>query len=387
MLDMFVIQNKIMMQFAFYFLVAINILIISFYFVGKRSYHIEFLIFGNVSFLLMHALILLAINTRYSFAYIVNMLEVGTIIFYVFTILSLYDKQLRVTKYIGFTVVALVALFIAFVLETPLSIYRAITAILIVIILIDTILVTANNNGKQTLRFHIYINLNLLLYIVHKVILAISRIYSASYEVSIQSINNSVVMFTFVTIIFVLWFNLSILFLHYEKLYTQYKDMSMTDVLTNLPNRRYTIQKLEEYIELSLRDKMVFGVTMLDIDGFKQINDTYGHQVGDEVLKEFAYFMKHEIRHIDLVSRIGGDEFMLLIHAENTHELNDVLQRIILDLEQQRFSSKELQVSLSMGAVMVMQHKAKTGIDHILDQTDQLLYKAKEQTGTSIVFE
>src|SRR3954470_4016052 len=94
---------------------------------------------------------------------------------------------------------------------------------------------------------------------------------------------------------------------------SQLLKMAQTDSLTELDNRRYLEQRLDEMFEHSRRLREPVAVVLCDLDRFKSVNDTYGHQVGDVVLKELARILKREAREIDRVGRYGGEEFMLLL--------------------------------------------------------------------------
>src|SRR5687768_3947244 len=89
--------------------------------------------------------------------------------------------------------------------------------------------------------------------------------------------------------------------------------ISRTDGLTGLLNRRHLEERLEEQYEHSQRLGEQFAVVMCDLDKFKSVNDTYGHQAGDAVLKQLAELLKREAREIDQVGRYGGEEFMLIL--------------------------------------------------------------------------
>src|SRR5260221_457472 len=99
--------------------------------------------------------------------------------------------------------------------------------------------------------------------------------------------------------------------------------MSQTDALTGLDNRRHLNDRIEEMFAHAQRLKEPFAVVMCDLDKFKSVNDTHGHQAGDEVLKQFAAILKDEAREIDRVGRYGGEEFMGLLPA-----VVDILQEV-----------------------------------------------------------
>lgn len=121
------------------------------------------------------------------------------------------------------------------------------------------------------------------------------------------------------------------------------RELSLSDELTGLPNRRYVMEELERLINLYKRYKMVFTVLFIDLDKFKEVNDTYGHKEGDKVLKWIAALLKNNVRRTDIPCRIGGDEFVIIcpgIEYEHSLHLADKLYNIL--------SSDEIQKQLDV---------------------------------------
>jgi diguanylate cyclase (GGDEF)-like protein/hemerythrin-like metal-binding protein len=90
------------------------------------------------------------------------------------------------------------------------------------------------------------------------------------------------------------------------------EELAMTDVLTGLPNRRHAMARLAQAWKISMEDVSPLACMMIDADGFKQINDNYGHDAGDEVLKQLSKELRHAVRTDDIVCRLGGDEFFII---------------------------------------------------------------------------
>ncbi len=90
------------------------------------------------------------------------------------------------------------------------------------------------------------------------------------------------------------------------------EELAMTDVLTGLPNRRHAMARLAQAWSDSMQDGSPVACMMIDADGFKQINDNYGHDAGDEVLKQLSIALSHAVRNDDIVCRLGGDEFLII---------------------------------------------------------------------------
>lgn len=149
--------------------------------------------------------------------------------------------------------------------------------------------------------------------------------------------------------------------------------VSETDELTGTNNRRFIMQYLER--KLLLQETEFLSIVMFDIDHFKLINDTYGHNVGDEVLRLFSQHVRKLIRREDVFGRIGGEEFLLIL---NNTELKDAYvkaEEIRKSVEVMTWDHKGLYVTLSGG---VYTYQAGESLDRFIDQADQQLYQAKE---------
>jgi diguanylate cyclase (GGDEF)-like protein/PAS domain S-box-containing protein len=161
-----------------------------------------------------------------------------------------------------------------------------------------------------------------------------------------------------------------------KRLERELQKLSVTDPLTNVYNRRYFIRKMEEEIERVQRNQTgAFCVAMLDVDHFKAVNDCFGHNVGDMVLKQLTETIKKRIRKIDCLARWGGEEFMLLLPG--THVRQAVF--LVEDLRK-RISNMQLSVDGSVTASFgVIEYEEGDTVDSMIQKTDQLLYEAKKQ--------
>ncbi len=152
------------------------------------------------------------------------------------------------------------------------------------------------------------------------------------------------------------------------------------DALTHLPNRNLLTDRLRQAISLALRQKTLLAVCFLDLDGFKPINDRYGHEVGDRVLVAVAERLTGMIRGSDTVARIGGDEFVLLLTgAEAPIDFQPVLERLISEVAMPyHVDNRQLTVTASIGVAICPLDDSDP--DTILRHADQAMYVAK-QTG------
>jgi diguanylate cyclase (GGDEF)-like protein len=148
--------------------------------------------------------------------------------------------------------------------------------------------------------------------------------------------------------------------------------------LTGLANRRCFFEALEAEAEHSERSDAPLWVTILDIDRFKRINDNYGHPAGDEVLRSVAAIVRQAIRGSDLVGRIGGEEFGVLMPKTTRAQAEMVSERLRLAVANTPFelpSGKVIEVTLSAGLAVRAKGEDST---HLLSRTDIALYMAKK---------
>ena len=162
--------------------------------------------------------------------------------------------------------------------------------------------------------------------------------------------------------------------------------ISRTDGLTGLLNRRHLEERLEEQYEHAKRLNEHFSVVMVDLDKFKSVNDTYGHQAGDAVLKQLAELLKHEAREIDQVGRYGGEEFMLILPGTVLDAGVTFAERVRQRLQDHVFTFEggTLQRTGSFG-VSAWPHPRVGGCDALVKAADDALYVAKETGRNKVV--
>jgi two-component system, cell cycle response regulator len=164
------------------------------------------------------------------------------------------------------------------------------------------------------------------------------------------------------------------------------RHMSRTDGLTGLDNRRYLEQQLDMMYAHSERLGEPLSVVICDLDRFKSVNDTYGHQAGDEVLKQFATLLKREAREIDRVARYGGEEFVILLPGTVLDAAVTFAERVRKGIEDHTFTfhGGTLQRTASFG-VAAWPHPKVSNCDGILRAADDALYVAKETGRNRVV--
>lgn len=157
-------------------------------------------------------------------------------------------------------------------------------------------------------------------------------------------------------------------------------ELASHDALTGILNRRAIMETLSKEVNrIERQDKMLF-VGMCDIDHFKKINDTYGHLVGDEVIKEVAKRMKQVLREYDALGRYGGEEFLVITPVDNIDSGIIAYQRICQALSEQPIEVDGLSISvtISCGATHYSRENDKQNISTLIGRADQALYQAKD---------
>jgi diguanylate cyclase (GGDEF)-like protein len=171
-----------------------------------------------------------------------------------------------------------------------------------------------------------------------------------------------------------------------EQLNERLLRISQTDGLTGLFNRRHIEQELGHMFDHSVRLGELLAVLMVDLDKFKSVNDTYGHQAGDEVLRQMSELLTRAVREIDRVGRYGGEEFMILLPGTSAEEAVTFGERARQAIEAHTFTfpGGELHRTASFG-VATFPHTRIHGCDDLVRAADDALYVAKESGRNRVV--
>lgn len=155
-------------------------------------------------------------------------------------------------------------------------------------------------------------------------------------------------------------------------------DLSITDFLTGLYNRRYLIESLNREIVRADRKDGSLSLIVIDIDHFKRVNDTYGHQQGDLVLQIVSGIIKKELRNYDIAARFGGEEFFAILPDVTAAEAMLVAERIRSAVEDYRFENDlfDLELTISLGVADLSFLSCQT-VDNFIKLADDALYRAK----------
>ena len=155
------------------------------------------------------------------------------------------------------------------------------------------------------------------------------------------------------------------------------EQLALLDPLTQLPNRHHLEPEIDSRFDELRRMGFVFGLLFMDIDHFKQLNDTYGHEAGDKVLTAVAHTLKAAIRPYDLVGRWGGEEFLGVIRNVEIRKLEEIGDRLrlLVDKSSVEFKRQQLNVTISVGATLANKSDSR---ESLVDRADRLMYRSKQ---------
>ncbi len=162
-----------------------------------------------------------------------------------------------------------------------------------------------------------------------------------------------------------------------ESVMIQAREVAQIDALTFLFNRRMIVRELQDEVLRAERYNNMLSISIIDVDKFKLVNDTYGHPVGDEVLKQVACQLRDHIRHPDTVGRYGGEEFLILLPNSDAKAATEQAVRLGKEIREMVVTIKEheLKVTVSIG---IAQFKAGVDTwDTLLNRADNAMYEAK----------
>ncbi|MCZ6860709.1 MAG: diguanylate cyclase [Alphaproteobacteria bacterium] len=161
--------------------------------------------------------------------------------------------------------------------------------------------------------------------------------------------------------------------------YELLQDQANTDALTGLSNRRHFIEQLDGELDRCRRYKHSMSVAMIDIDHFKKVNDTYGHVAGDKVLSTLADLLVRELRTVDWIGRLGGEEFALIFAETDFDKAKLACERLLATIRSTEIDVDDAKISITVSIGLAGVTPATQHSTEILKIADQLMYEAKAQ--------
>jgi diguanylate cyclase (GGDEF)-like protein len=170
-----------------------------------------------------------------------------------------------------------------------------------------------------------------------------------------------------------------------ELLQRELRDQALQDPLTGLFNRRYLDEMIDRAVSLADRNGAQIAFVMLDIDHFKSVNDTWGHQAGDALLKDLAAILKGKTRKSDIACRYGGEEFLVVFNGVPAAQALDMVEtiRTLFEANVTRYGGQELRATFSAGIAAIPEHGADPW--SVIRRADEALYRAKLEGRNRVV--
>lgn len=159
------------------------------------------------------------------------------------------------------------------------------------------------------------------------------------------------------------------------------------DGLTGLLNRAATLDTLHRELSRTAREEAVLGLLMIDIDHFKRVNDTYGHMVGDEVLRACAHRIRASVRRYDAAGRVGGEEFLVILPGADRETVQAVAERIREHIGGAPIETETLQLNITASLGGTTLQGRGVSADELIGAADRALYRAKEEGRNRVVLE
>lgn len=159
----------------------------------------------------------------------------------------------------------------------------------------------------------------------------------------------------------------------------QAHELANTDVLTFLPNRRKIISSLQEEVIRSNRYGSPLSISILDLDHFKKVNDTYGHTAGDEVLRNVAARLRTHIRHPDMIGRYGGEEFLIVLPNSQMQAAAEQASRLCQQVRNLQIDVNETILSVTISIGVAQFRIGQENWEAFLHRADEAMYQAKDQ--------
>jgi len=170
-----------------------------------------------------------------------------------------------------------------------------------------------------------------------------------------------------------------------EKLKNRIREQAIRDPLTNLFNRRFLNEFMERELALARRNQKPLALVMLDLDHFKQLNDQFGHQTGDQIIELVAKHLLRQSRRSDILFRYGGEEFLVMLPNTSAQQARHLAETWRTQIEQSQVFSKEQSLSVTISAGIACYPEHGTTSFNLIQAADQALYQAKAAGRNQVV--
>lgn len=383
----FELTNQTLTILAFILVLTMTLVMIGYRILYPKTTGLLYFILGNISQLGFFVVLYIdGYSGILRFPVLVNIFECLAASLWVVSFKKITHVKVRKHFYISLNIISTVSTVYYFYFDNSVAERRFFTSLIVAVILIDGAITVFASPSFRRYRSFIFTGITVVLFAMTNLIRGLYRLFVPITFHTIFDANSSISFFVTLTLAFALFMNFSIVFLNMDFLIGRIREMSNIDPLTGIHNRRYFLERFEEMIELLRRKGDAFVIAILDIDDFKSINDSYGHNIGDEMLVAFAAYLKEAFRKVDLVARYGGEEFIVLLRAPDREHAEYVFDRVLDGVRQQKWTSKELDMTFSGGVEIIDRSHLGMSEEEMIDIVDQRLYYAKETGKDKIVY-
>lgn len=346
----------------------------------KRINGLGYAVIGNIILIVSNLLLDSTLgNNNYYLITILTILNLLGMNFLIVAIFVFLRGKIKRNLYIIINTLNLLTSYYFVFVNNNTSYKRAFLSLFILIIFIDGALFIRNKNKIKNLAS--YKVTEYLLYFF-SLYYFLRMIYSFTIEINTILIVDEKLL-TGLTLLILIMFTILLTFafsfMTMDTLYDNLRRLSLRDPLTKLYNRRYIQSTLRNLMKEVRRKERTFLIVFLDIDYFKKVNDTYGHNFGDEVLVWFSKLIKDNLREVDIIGRYGGEEFIAILTDTSITDGYNTFERILTKANEYEWRHKGLKVTFS-GAIMEVSYKnMNVRILDLIDIVDKKMYQAKEE--------
>jgi len=165
------------------------------------------------------------------------------------------------------------------------------------------------------------------------------------------------------------------------------QEAALTDALTGLPNRRYALERIQQEWAASYRSARSLACMVIDLDDFKQINDIYGHDVGDMALRLVSEALRQVLRSQDVICRTGGDEFLVICPETSEEEVLACGERLRKEIDRLTVDNEDETLRLSISIGVAVRNDTMTSASDLIKKADRAVFQAKRRGRNQVVSE
>lgn len=383
----FELTNQTLIILAFLLVFTMTLVMIGYKILYPTSTGLMTFILGNIAQLGFFAVLYIdGYSGVLRFSVLVNTFECLAATLWVVSFKKITSVKVRAWFYILLNAATVAATAYYFYYDNSVVARRFVTSLIVAIVLIDGAVTVFMNPSFKKYRSFVFTGTTIVLFAVVNLSRGLYRLFVPFTFRTVFDANPSISLFVTLTLAFAMFMNFSIVFLNMDLLVSQIKKTSNIDPLTGLFNRRYFFERFETMLALLRRKGEDFVVAIVDIDDFKRINDTFGHNVGDEILVEFSDFIREQIRNVDIAARYGGEEFIILLRTESMDGAAVVMDRFQKETKEKYWSDKTLSITFSAGVELVTRKHLSMTNEEIIDIVDKRLYYAKDMGKDMVVY-